>query len=167
MKNTKIILSILLVGIILFTVESCKKYEEGPSISIYSKEKRLTQKCDEELIIINNDTILAEDITIKESFTINKDNAIIIEIGDEYSSDVINGTWEFFDNKEFFTYEYSFISYYPIDTVLHTFVTKTENEILKLTKDELWVIENLSLYVDNSQYAVYTTEKVKHYKSSN
>jgi hypothetical protein len=41
MKKSSIIL-IVLIGLIIPTIQSCKKYEEGPSISLRSKEERVS-----------------------------------------------------------------------------------------------------------------------------
>lgn len=93
--SIKVICSILISGLILTSVQSCKKYPEGPMVSFMSKKERVanTWKVDNYKIDGTDYTSLYSDYT--ETFTKEGDYS--------YSWGPVSGTgkWEFQNkNKE-------------------------------------------------------------------
>lgn len=133
MKKTAIILTIVATITIIFS--SCKKYEEGPSISILTKTQRVTGtwKCTmenangEPFIITNTDNEEISPIYIFESDgtgfvgsikpdATNIDSAIIQEMG-----------WSFDQAKD------------SIRITTSTSVGWLKSEIIRLTNNEFWI----------------------------
>jgi hypothetical protein len=82
MKKLTIYLSLLLI-----IASACKKYEEGPAISLRSKEKRLCQTWNLEEKTKNGEAIDISDPKYKWEF--HKDGNFTL-----YSMEQNNGTWE-------------------------------------------------------------------------
>ncbi len=92
-------LSIYLV-LVLIVFSGCKKYEEGPLISLRSKEKRLCQEWELKKIEYNGSAEALDDINnyywdIDKNGTINV-NVSYVDWGDE----TMEFKWEWIDNKE-------------------------------------------------------------------
>ena len=130
----------MFVGLISLT--ACKKYDEGPLISLRSKEKRLCQKwklyeayIDEEQAEINYTEIdITKDGHYHLKYLVNNDT-----IKEEYN-------WQFTNNKngielsaQRYAYNFSYDSIqdvYNVDSVLYNF--KGILQIDKLTQKEFW-----------------------------
>ncbi|MCK5775853.1 MAG: hypothetical protein KAH25_06750 [Bacteroidales bacterium] len=101
MKKLTIYLSLLLI-----LSSACKKYEEGPLISLRSKEKRLCQKWDVETITKNGADISYPSIRYQWEFHENGDFTLDVlqdENGDGQhwiSYGQKNSQWKWADDKE-------------------------------------------------------------------
>ena len=117
--NTRyIILLVLLIG---FSYQSCKKYENGPLISFISKTERLTGYWESDVIYIDNEEWEIQSGAV--FYEINKDGT--------YHKVFESGTWTFDEDKE------KLIFTSNIGDV-------TTMEILRLTKKELWLQDEQS-----------------------
>jgi hypothetical protein len=96
----------------------CKKYEDGPSLSLASKKARLTGEW--EVDEIANDPITDGDIVLE--FESNGDFSFTYEYG-TYSYSY-SGDWEWGNSKE------------SVEVTIDGF--KSEWEILRLTNQEFW-----------------------------
>ena len=101
MKNS-IKLITLLLGLILVFGTSCKKYEEGPNISLLSKKSRLVNKWkpDRSVDEFGNDDALSQEAKDGVIFEFKKNNTFTIKYNFPGYSDLESGTWEFTDKKE-------------------------------------------------------------------
>ncbi len=91
MKNRKSILIILLAGTLIPCIQSCKKYPEGPAISIHSKTARVANTWNVEKYLVNGSyIILPADYT--ETFT--KEGNYYFTFGNLSGT----GIWEFQNN---------------------------------------------------------------------
>lgn len=132
---------IILVGLISLT--ACKKYDEGPSISLRSKENRLCQKWKLYDAYWNGDPAEIKNTIIEFS----KDGKYHSISNVSFSTTVEeNYNWQFINKKsdiEIYGTKYVYDAYYDstsqeylVDSVLTNF--KTTYQIIKLTKKELW-----------------------------
>jgi len=107
---------------------SCKKYEDGPTLSLKSKKSRLVGKWKN--IPANGSVYL-----IEEEF---KEDGGYTEIMTIDSSNIIywekKGTWSFNDKKENISTSYTF----TILGVTHPDRKKGGHKIQRLTSEELW-----------------------------
>lgn len=122
-KNVTWILAVVLAAGMGLT--ACKKYDEGPGLSLKSKTKRLTGVWKAEKVIdgTSKNDIVQPYTDIDQTWDIKDDGTLI-------SSNTIgsvNGTWEFIDKKEKIVLNYSATN---IDTMI----------ILKLKTDDLWLL---------------------------
>lgn len=91
----------LLLGGIAFT--ACKKYEEGPSLTVLTKTQRLSGSWEVEAYLENgvDKTSDYRQAVSSETFTMEKDGAYTMSmtwtIGGSLSD---SGTWEFINDKE-------------------------------------------------------------------
>jgi hypothetical protein len=127
MKRT---LKISLVAAIIASIAivSCKKYEEGPGLSLRTKKGRLTGDWKLKAVYENGVDISTQYIgTSSISSKIEKDGSIT-SISGGYT---LTGTWEFLEKKEQLktTYVVSGVTY--MDTI----------EIIKLKNKEFWTRE--------------------------
>lgn len=121
MRKVKLLLVALIVATFAFT--GCKKYEEGPSLSLRSKTTRITGEWKMAKKQFNGVTV---DINADEKTTIhviNKDGSLILKT--QYGN--ITGTWEFSDDK----------TRYISKTEMLGHITTKNEEILRLTNKEL------------------------------
>lgn len=129
MKNAK---KIFLPIATVFMFFSCQKYEEGPAISVTAKNERVANTWVVSQAMDNN-----EDVT--ESFDkyelfLTKDgdaelNAEYRILGETFDTET-NGTWSFQNDKMEIRFDYEDDDY------------DNQYQILKLTKDEMWLREN-------------------------
>lgn len=123
MKITfKIFLSLLTV---LFVLSSCKKYDEGPAISLLTKKMRVTGDWKAEKIISESGDV--DYVDGVEIVKIMKDNTFERREGNSITE---SGSWEFSNDKSYlrFTYEDDL----GINNI-------EEFEIIRLRNKELWV----------------------------
>lgn len=136
-------LSVLIV-LSLIIISGCKKYEEGPLISLRSKKERLANTW-----ILDKATLNGVEVSlIRRGFWAEK-NPVIFTKGNEctlifqtYDTgyDII-GTWAWCDSKQ------SIITTTPIfvvDDIEYPSYSDTLT-ILKLKEDELWLLTNESI----------------------
>ncbi len=123
MKNLKFLVLIVWCCLFMVVTQSCKKYEEGPAISLRSKKARVVnvwkaEKATEDGRDVTNDY---KNIT----WEFKDDGKFIITVKDASFSLSLNGTWEFNSDKT------------KIITIMDG--EKTESEILRLKEKSLWV----------------------------
>lgn len=132
-KNNKqrLLFSMFILSTLLLT--SCKKYEDGPRISLRSKTKRVVNiwRIKSEYKNEVSETLSAQDLEYRLSF--NKEGLVTISWTNAPFSG--SGTWNFSDNKNILRVIISVPTSSP-DTVNYT--------ILKLKEKELWLKETES-----------------------
>ena len=88
--------------LVLLVLSGCKKYEEGPGISLRSKEKRLCQKW--ELSKATYNGMHQENDFAYYYWDIQKDGDFIVTMSyawdGAYDQEIINLSWEWSSNKE-------------------------------------------------------------------
>lgn len=139
LKNTyciKRINLIIMIMIFLSVLVSCKKYEDGPLLSLRSAKNRLTGSWVSKEIYINN--LFAELDNNLYTLIIKRNNTL--NLSNNYSK--LEGSWELVSNKEL-------ISILVTEVEPNTgFVKKDSWEILRLTNNDLWIkfsyFENLT-----------------------
>lgn len=133
MKNLLFLLvfSVVIAG---FGISGCKKYAEGPTLSLASKKSRVVNVWKIDKILINAvDKPLGNDDKAT-SLEFKKDNTFEIKV-ESYSENGITvpassnlGTWEFDSAKENIIMKYS-----------GAWAIQLNNKILKLKSNELWL----------------------------
>jgi hypothetical protein len=126
MKKTSLVLMSLAVFAFVFV--GCKKYEEGPTISLASKKNRVVNTWVIEKIINNGTDITQAYLLLFPDFSMEmkKDNTYIITYS---GSSAETGTWDFDSKKE------------HIVTTPSGGSSATTYEILMLKSKEIWVKE--------------------------
>ncbi len=94
MKTYKTTILLLLFGIIFSNLTSCKKYPDGPTISLRSRKERISNNWKVENYKINGSDFTSIVTNYKETFT--------KEGNYSYSWDLLNGsgTWKLQNNDE-------------------------------------------------------------------
>lgn len=124
-SNLKTLLFILSVS--LFVFSGCKKYEDGPYVSLKSKMKRLEGEW--RLVYLNGDDVFS--IPPKLYFKFEEDGTFTrTEVGDNTVSD--KGTWIWESRKEIIEVDLR----YPND------IERIDYRISRLTASELWIEDN-------------------------
>ena len=110
---------------IMFTATSCGKYEDGPNFSLKTKKARITNKWRPVNVYFNgNEQTIIDDGDIFIEISKNSDYRTFYE--NRYFTLDFSGTWEFFDSKK---------------KIILTLDTSADTlTILRLTKDEFWVL---------------------------
>lgn len=85
----------LLLGILVIT--GCKKYEEGPALSLRSKEKRLCQEWKLDKFTFNDEAITYQD---NQKWVFRENGTLTITIIEDDSSNDIKFNWRWVNNKE-------------------------------------------------------------------
>jgi len=124
----KVVFKSILILCIMFSLSmvatSCKKYEEGPVLSLRSKKARVVNKWKAEKVTENGKDVTADYRDITWEFK--DDNKFVITVsGSGGLSITLNGTWEFNNDKT------------KIITILNG--ERTESEILRLKEKSLWI----------------------------
>ena len=154
MKNAVIYLLLA-----LFAISGCKKYDEGPAISLRSKEVRLCQEWNEEQNLING-----EDNTYYDDqyWNFNKDGTLVITT--VYNNPVTeldwNYNWRWTDDKE--SIEISVIINKKAENTklsLFTFSNNKDIEWQKLRIKKLKYEELVFEYEENGN--LYRVELIK------
>jgi hypothetical protein len=124
----KLILGLL---VLFFALSSCKKYEDGPTISFLSKKSRVVNvwQLDKKFENGKELTLTADDKDDYIEFT--KENKVKYTVVSGSTSITVEGTWKFDSNKEYIITEFSFSGVTSIDSL----------RILRLKSNELWVEE--------------------------
>ncbi|GAB4300572.1 MAG: hypothetical protein Kow0068_23790 [Marinilabiliales bacterium] len=89
--------------IIILCFASCKKYEEGPCISLRSKDNRINATWDVDKIIINGiDSINYLNIIVSVFDIRSKDNKCIIYFYDKINNNYLpmKGNWQWYNEKK-------------------------------------------------------------------
>lgn len=127
MKTLKLT-TLLLAAALVFGSTSCKKYEEGPGLSLRTKTARVAGDWEIEKYISADGTV-DTDVEGEGTYTFDKDGTGTINITESGTSLSLPFTWEFTSNKE------------KIKITLTFFGTTESSEatILRLTNDEMWI----------------------------
>lgn len=123
----KRLLSILTV-IVVFA-SACKKYEDGPAISLRSRKERVANTWVYEKIIKNGEDVTSQtvyNIAYQARYTFTKSGGASLSFVDLPLFEPINGSWGFSNNDE-----QIFISFDGIEGTARW-------EILRLKENELW-----------------------------
>lgn len=123
-KNTK---NIIIYILILLLITSCKKYSEGPALSLRTKKERLTNHWKAEKILVNNVDKTSDFSVVKIHFE--KDGKYYEHSVSNQQSYTQSGLWNFTYGKE-----HVFISY---DSG-----TGNDFTIIRLKEKELWFIDD-------------------------
>ena len=136
MKTSKLIGLLIIAGLMTATLDSCKKYEDGPAISFRSKKKRVvnTWRLDKYYwngIEATSSLLIAgytEEYTDNGSYS----RSYIDKDGDFFSE---TGKWDFDSDKD--NLVINGVSSIEL-TDKNSTVTNTNSTILKLKQNELW-----------------------------
>lgn len=120
MKSKTIILAILLIGSIVL-VESCKKYPDGPMLSLRTRTERVANVWKVEKLTKNGVDVTAR--ALDKTYEFKKDGSFIYISG----SDVKTGTWAFINKDE------------QLDIKISD---PFKWNILRLKEKEMWCVEN-------------------------
>jgi hypothetical protein len=98
MKKILFVLSVALVGAL--TISSCRKYEEGPNISLRKKEARVTNNWRVESAQLNGTEVSADPYWTKQKHYMYRDGKYIVTIINPVTLEAKNlqGTWTLYDN---------------------------------------------------------------------
>lgn len=124
--------NLILISALMLIFTSCK-YEEGPAVSLRSKEERLCNewKIDKKLTNGVENTLTEAELQTIVEFKKGGDYSITVPILGVYV--VFNGTWEFYDNKE------KIITTYEANVLGTNVMQKDTSKILRLMEKELWL----------------------------
>lgn len=111
-------------------VGACKKYDEGPLLSLRSRKARLAGKWEKEV----GDDILVLTALI-HSYEFKKDGVYLMEYDKgPTTTQVAVGTWEFYNKDQFL------VTYLPeVRVRTAVFSMRDTLKILRLRRDELWL----------------------------
>lgn len=120
-KNTLRQVAVLSVATMALTFTGCKKYDEGPALSLRTKKARVVNVWEYQRVFVNDRDISS--IFDNATITFKKDNTVESVDG---AGNRQTGTWEFASGKEELVIKYSTAD-------------KPETwTILKLKEEELW-----------------------------
>ena len=131
------LLYLFIIASVIFS--ACNKYEEGPFLSLSSAEKRIAGDYNLDKYYINDEEICLNDIGVSEyRFVYNKDGTGISYITIYGYTSETNFKWEFDDKKENIREQ--------VEGLTGEWSTwGNYKQILKLTKDELWILDTNNL----------------------
>ncbi len=134
MKKITLLLAVVMAG--MFMLNSCGKYEEGPSFSILGKTSRITGVWKIDKMIVNNveQTITEEFGAVRFELMKDGKGKVIYSFGG--LSINVNLEWKFNSDKTHVSMRMQDIT----DTTV--WGEWVESEILRLTNKELWVKES-------------------------
>lgn len=135
-KSIKIIIGILSVSVLVIATEGCRKYEDGPMISLRSKTKRLQRAWVLESYLRNDVDETSQLLISNYGETYNEDGSIDRSYTDSDGNPFAErGSWQLENKKEQ-------ISVTGIGSIEWTSQTSTVSSstynILRLTSKELW-----------------------------
>ncbi|MDI3544711.1 MAG: hypothetical protein PWQ43_133 [Rikenellaceae bacterium] len=124
--------NLILISALMLIFTSCK-YEEGPAVSLRSKEERLCNewKIDKKLTNGVENTLTEAELQTIVEFKKGGEYSITVPILGVYV--VFSGTWEFYDNKE------KIIITYEANVLGTNVMQKDTSKILRLMEKELWL----------------------------
>lgn len=130
---------ILAVIIAAFGISGCKKYPDGPTLSLASKKARVVNSWKIDKMILNGvDQVLGDSaksiiLEIKNDGTFENRMGPFTVNGVIIPNMTITGTWEFDSKKENIMMKFTGFAYQIL------------NKILRLKTDELWVEYTLTV----------------------
>ena len=122
----KLMVGLMPVAVAGLTVTSCKKYDEGPGLSLKSKKSRVAGEWEVDKYIQSDGTESQDNASTVIKFE--KDGAYTYT----NTGGSFNGTWSFDDKKENIIIEVEFLGQTSKDTT----------KILRLTNKEFWLIDD-------------------------
>ena len=130
----KILPVVLLSFVFIAITNGCKKYEEGPVISLRSKEARLVNSWKFDEIVFEGETNLTKSSLVTQAYVnvveFKKDNTFMFKLNETVLAE---GNWSF--NKHKTAIELSYTSTFSNNS--------TERlQILKLKSADFWFIDN-------------------------
>ena len=98
MKKISLLLAVAFIGMMFTT--SCRKYEEGPNVSLRKKEARVTNNWRIESAQLNGNEVSLDPYWSKQKHYMYRDGKYIVTIIDPVSLEARNlqGTWSLYDN---------------------------------------------------------------------
>lgn len=98
-KITKILFALAIIGGVVI---SCKKYEEGPALSLRTKKSRLAGEWTAEKVLLNGTDVTSTYLPSGSTYKIKieKSGSWSDTYTSSSGSSSDNGTWEFVDKKE-------------------------------------------------------------------
>lgn len=123
-NNMKFLLSILSL---IFVLSACKKYEEGPTLSLTTKKYRVSGDWKAERIISKSGDV--EFVQSNVVWRINKDETFEVLEG---NSIIEKGTWDFSQNKDYLMFTSKDEG--TVDVV--------EYRIIRLKNNEMWLMDS-------------------------
>ena len=132
---TKRLLPALFIALVILSIPSCKKYEDGPAMSVYSKKHRLKNMWIMEKVLVNGEDKTAEYLGNDDGFYIDLESKDrFYWYFTNYSNanglgEVLHGSCSFWEGKEGFTLS---------SLLVHPSRFCTGYEITRLTNKELW-----------------------------
>ncbi len=130
--KSKLILSIAIFAIVSLA-SSCRKYEEGPNISLRSKKQRLTNNWGLEVVLINGVDVAKDPYWSKQEHHLYGDEKYIVTIVNPQTlvASNIQGNWKIYDGgKKLALTTNSFAG--VVDSTV-------DYRILKLYEKQLWI----------------------------
>ncbi|HEV7231192.1 MAG TPA: hypothetical protein VGO45_07690 [Bacteroidia bacterium] len=134
MNYRTLFLKLFAMGLLLLSlgcISGCKKYPDGPAISLLPKSWRLEENWKKQKVYKNgtdiSDLYLAK--TKSESFNIKKGGAFTYDATNSSGSISYSGTWAFSTDKTVVYFSYYYGANYLNDSYL----------ILRLKEDDLWM----------------------------
>lgn len=118
-----------MITALIVTATSCGKYEDGPNFTLKTKKSRITNKWK----------------PVKKYF--NGDEQPIIDDGDNFIEISKNSDYRYFYQNRYVTWDYSgeWEFYDSKKKIIVTFDTSADTlTILRLTKDEFWVLNPMT-----------------------
>ncbi|MCS7029663.1 MAG: hypothetical protein NZ519_12955 [Bacteroidia bacterium] len=129
MKAIKVLTLLLLVAVSAVTFTSCKKYEEGPAISLRSKKARVVGKWKVEKAMENGNDVTSIVNMLSPIYEYKKNGDLVLTMSFLGVTQTETHKWEFDDDKE---------------SIIITYTNTTPNEkeewkILRLKNKEMWL----------------------------
>ncbi len=104
MKKSLLSLALIAtIGLGSVVTPSCKKYEEGPGISLKSKKGRITGTWKSSKDIDPDGTVYTADAEDKATVEFKKDGTLTFNTNDPDFPFSLSGTWSFTDKKKYIT----------------------------------------------------------------
>lgn len=130
-KTIRLVALVLLLAVVAV---SCKKYPEGPSMSLRTKKSRVAGDWTIESVKYNNSDVTSVYVALVPGFkmTMTKDGAYTVTTN---AGEQDTGTWKFDDKKENITSTST-----KNKNASGAYLTST-SKILKLENDAMWVSE--------------------------
>lgn len=134
---------LVFVSIIVLLAAACGKYEDGPGLSLKSKEKRLCRDWQIDKLIENG-----EDITTQYKEMVTKHEIMFMDFGsvkETIGNTILAKAWEWGDKKETIIITYTLLG----------LTTETECTIRRLTSKEFWYTAT----IDEKEYEYHWAAK--------
>ncbi|UPT65292.1 MAG: hypothetical protein M0D57_12035 [Sphingobacteriales bacterium JAD_PAG50586_3] len=119
-KTTVVIFAALIAGVTVF--ESCKKYEEGPGLSLRSRKERVANTWEIEKVLVGG---VEQTNPSSETVTFDKDG----KVSSTFNGTTFEGTWELTNDDEQIEVKITF----------NGISSTSSYKIIKLKEKEFWI----------------------------